>query len=71
MVVGAGLDLIEEGLTPLTAAPGLDPAFGVNRLVLRRFPYDLVIVEENSGYVVIAVAHHSRQPGYWRDRLKR
>lgn len=35
-----------------------------------RFPYSLVYKIVESRIVIIAVAHHSKEPGYWRDRLK-
>ena len=35
-----------------------------------RFPYDVVVVERQNETIVVAFAHHSRQPGYWRDRLR-
>jgi plasmid stabilization system protein ParE len=37
--------------------------------VLRRYPYSVVYRVESSGDVlVVAVAHASREPGYWQDR---
>ncbi len=42
---------------------------GTRRVVLRRFPYSVVYQVEPEGALVIAVAHHSRRPAYWRDRL--
>jgi hypothetical protein len=43
----------------------------VRRCRLNRFPYGLIYVVENGDILVLAVAHLHRQPGYWRDRLKR
>ena len=34
-----------------------------------RFPYTLVCAIRDSRLIVVAVAHHSKQPGYWRDRV--
>ncbi len=42
---------------------------GVRRLRLRTFPFHLVYVEEPR-LVIVAVAHMSRRPGYWRHRLR-
>ncbi len=42
---------------------------GVRRLGLRTFPYHLVYVEDPR-LVIVAVAHMSRRPGYWRQRLR-
>ena len=40
------------------------------RRVLRRFPYSLFYVVSTE-IVIVAVAHHSRRPGYWSSRLGR
>jgi plasmid stabilization system protein ParE len=38
---------------------------------LHPFSHDLVYRVEAGGHTVIyAVAHHRRQPGYWRDRVE-
>lgn len=65
----AALDLLEQDIVPLTPAPGISGNRGVKRLLLRRFPYSVIVVERIAEIVVIAFAHHARRPGYWRDRL--
>jgi toxin ParE1/3/4 len=67
--VDAALDLLEEDIVALSPFPGAAGERGAKRLILRRFPYDVVVRETGAGMVVIAFAHHSRRPGYWRDRL--
>ncbi len=42
---------------------------GVRRFPLRTFPFHLVYVEDPR-LVIVAVAHMSRRPGYWRHRLR-
>lgn len=69
-VVEAAIDLIEENILPLSPMPGKSGAKGAKRLILKRFPYDIVVIERTSEVVVIAVAHHSRKPGYWRERIR-
>ena len=68
--VDAALDLLEEEIVPLTPVPGAAGKRGATRLILKRFPYDVVVRERGAEIVVIALAHHSRRPGYWRDRLR-
>jgi plasmid stabilization system protein ParE len=41
----------------------------VHRIALRRFSYDLIYVIPPSSVLVVAVVHHRRDPGYWRNRL--
>ena len=67
--VEIAIDLIEEDILPLSPMPGKSGAKGVKRLILKRFPYDIVVTEGDTETVVIAVAHHSRKPGYWRGRI--
>jgi plasmid stabilization system protein ParE len=51
---------------PRSYAADLD---GVRKKVLHRFPYVLVYRVNDDAVEVIACAHSSRKPGYWRDRL--
>jgi hypothetical protein len=62
--------LLEQEIVPLTSVPGVAGARGVKRLMLRRFPYAVIVRERDTEIVVIAFAHHARRPGYWRDRLR-
>lgn len=66
--LSAALDLFEEHLAPLVPVPGLSGSRGAKRLLLRRFPYSIVVRESDEEYLVVAVAHQYRRPGYWRDR---
>lgn len=68
--VEATIELLEEGLLPQVAAnPGFEK-FNAKRVLLRRFPYDIITITRNEEVLIIAVAHHSRKPGYWRERAK-
>jgi hypothetical protein len=40
----------------------------VKRLGLKRFPFDVIVLESPGEIFVIAFAHHARRPGYWRER---
>lgn len=66
--INAALDLLEQDIIPLANLPGIMGTSGAKRLVLRRFPFDIVVRESTEEIVVIAIAHHSRRPGYWRGR---
>ena len=37
--------------------------------LLARFPYALIYCIEGETASIVAVAHNSRRPGYWRRRL--
>jgi len=36
-----------------------------------RFPYTLVYTMRGSRIIIVAVAHHSKEPGYWRHRVSK
>ncbi|MFY9316414.1 MAG: hypothetical protein WAO95_12760 [Burkholderiales bacterium] len=68
--IHAALDLLEQDVVPLTALPGAAGTQGVKRLILRRFPYAIIIRDTAETIFVIAFAHHARRPGYWRERMR-
>jgi hypothetical protein len=63
------LTLIEN--SPLLGSPWLLQGMpdGVRHIPLRSFPYSVVYVLEPRP-VVIAIAHGSKRPLYWIDRLE-
>lgn len=66
--IETAIDIIEDGFLPLSPMPGNSGRNGAKRLILRRFPYDVVVVRNDDELIIVAFAHHSRKPGYWRDR---
>jgi hypothetical protein len=40
----------------------------VRRVPVRRFPFFVIYRERDEDLQIIAVAHQSRRPGYWRSR---
>ena len=56
--VDAAIDVIEENFIPLSPLPEEAGDTGARRLILERFPYDIVAIELPEEAVVIAVAHH-------------
>lgn len=65
----AALDLLESQIAPLVVLPNEAGAVDAKRLILKQFPYDIIIRESTQEILVVAVAHHARRPGYWRGRL--
>jgi toxin ParE1/3/4 len=61
---------LERAVARIAAFPDHgSPYFaGTRRVVLNRFPFDVVYRSEGD-ILVIAVAHHRRKPFYWRTRL--
>ena len=65
----AAMGLLMQSPIPAVPHPRLPAALGLRRVILRRFPYDLVFIERQNEIHIIALAHHARRPGYWRSRL--
>ncbi|MHB8652713.1 MAG: type II toxin-antitoxin system RelE/ParE family toxin [Terriglobia bacterium] len=42
---------------------------GIRKKILRKFPFSLIYSIENDSLLVLAVAHHNRQPRYWVPRV--
>jgi len=42
--------------------------YGKRRLVMRLFPFSVIYTVVDDQLRILAVAHHSRRPGYWRTR---
>lgn len=43
---------------------------GIRKQILRKFRYSLIYSMEKDGLLILAVAHHSRRPGYWVGRVR-
>jgi toxin ParE1/3/4 len=61
------LDAAEEAIA---AHPEAWPAYqhGARHYLLRRYPFSVVYRIEPERVLVVAVMHHRRRPGYWRQR---
>lgn len=64
---------VERVVELLTENPELGaPAEGeIRHFVLRRFPFSVIYAEVGEVLYILAVAHGSRRPGYWSERLGR
>ena len=71
---GLGAEFIEDverAVTRLTTFPehGSPYVADTRRIVLRRFPFDIVYIELESGLLIVAVAHQRKEPYYWQKRV--
>jgi plasmid stabilization system protein ParE len=66
--VDRALDAIAERPSTWPLWPGVDPALGVRRFLLPRFPFAIAYLVEGDTIIVLAVAHLRRRPGYWLRR---
>ena len=61
---------IDGALSRISDSPDRFPAFDDRHryLQMRRFPYLIIYRQHGNTTTIIAVAHTSRAPGFWRDR---
>ena len=64
------LDEFERSVTMLLQHPALGAVWrhGKRRFVMRRFPFSLIYLVVGEEIRILALAHHSRRPGFWRQR---
>ena len=63
---------VDRALTQIVQAPQRWAAgpCSTRRFLLRQFPFTLIYRELPSSIIqIVAVAHTSRKPGYWKHRL--
>jgi hypothetical protein len=65
-------DLVELRLAPMASVRDAFSSTGlpIRRRRLRRFPYAIIFVERPGEFVVLAVMHLRRRPGYWLSRVQ-
>jgi plasmid stabilization system protein ParE len=52
---------------PMSGAPCHQ---GTRSLLVKGFPFSIVYRPSDGGLLVVAIAAHRRQPGYWLSRLR-
>ena len=65
------LDEVERMMQEVIEYPESSPiALGhVRKRTIPRFPYSIIYSARDGGIYVSAVAHNSRRPFYWQDRI--
>ncbi|MFN7985145.1 MAG: type II toxin-antitoxin system RelE/ParE family toxin [Vicinamibacterales bacterium] len=73
--LGLGRDLLDDVSTAIDrvadnpeAATSLSTDGKTRRVLVSRFPYQLVVRLRETELVIVAIAHLKRRPGYWRHR---
>lgn len=67
--VDAALRLVEQWPHAGAPAPDVPLDLQVRRVPVTRFPYHVVYLETQTEIRILAFAHDSRRPGYWRSRV--
>jgi plasmid stabilization system protein ParE len=64
---------VSAAFTAIIADPGqfsfLPELEGVQRFRLKHFPFTILYIVRPDHIWIVAVAHGSRKPGYWEERL--
>jgi len=60
----------DAALRRLIELPQAWPTFeaGTRRILLKRYPYQIIYREKAGHIEIVAVMHERRRPGYWQDR---
>lgn len=66
----AFVDEVERAYNRIRSAPlaAEEVAPGIHRLVLARFPYNLMYEVDERSALILAIAHQRKRPHYWRGR---
>jgi toxin ParE1/3/4 len=72
---GLGIDFslcLDAGFAAVLNRPKSFPKIhkAARRVLIHRFPYFIIFVEQKDVIVVVAVLHCSREPHIWRRRIK-
>ena len=62
---------VSGAIRHIVKAPQRWPEYlhGTRRLVMHRFPFSIVYLDDGNEVSIVAVAHSKRKPGYWKSRL--
>ena len=62
-------DAITQAIELVRSGPEIGTAAGSARSwLLSRFPYRVIYRVRDEDIYIVAIAHTSRRPGYWKDR---
>ena len=63
-------DEVEHAIQLILTHPDAGTPFGrsLRRVLVKRFPYAVIYRRDGTEIFILALAHQSRRPGYWRQR---
>jgi plasmid stabilization system protein ParE len=63
-------DEVEHAIQLTLAHPDIGTPVGrsLRQVLVKRFPYAVIYRREAGEIFILAIAHQSRRPGYWRQR---
>lgn len=65
------IDIIETTVAEIAENPEIWPEIekGIQRRLVRRFPYSILYAVHENEVIIVAVMHHKQKPRYWMGRL--
>lgn len=65
------LDIIEAAVAEIAEHPEtwLEIEYGIQRRLVRRFPYSILYTVHENEIIIVAVMHQKQKPRYWIGRL--
>jgi plasmid stabilization system protein ParE len=62
---------VSDAIRLIVGAPQRWPkyVYGTRRIVLQRFPFSVVYLDDPDLIIIVAIAHSKRRPGYWKGRV--
>lgn len=65
------IDIIETTVAEVAENPEIWPEIekGIQRRLVRRFPYSILYAVHENEVIIVAVMHHKQKPRYWMGRL--
>jgi len=74
--VGLGIqfaDAVEAAISIVLTNPnaGSPAQRGTRRRIVKDFPFSIIYRPSDAEILIVALAHHRRKPGYWKQRTSR
>jgi toxin ParE1/3/4 len=62
---------VSSAIRVIGEAPQRWPEYlhGTRRVVMQRFPFSVVYLDDPDSITIVAITHGKRRPGYWKDRV--
>ncbi|BAZ29759.1 plasmid stabilization system [Cylindrospermum sp. NIES-4074] len=71
-IAQAFINAVEEAIFQIVESPKRWTIIDeyIRRCLTRKFPYAILYTIEDDAILILAVMHCSREPGYWKERVK-
>jgi toxin ParE1/3/4 len=67
--IETAFERIRQGVDFLSRLEPYSGLLDIRRVILRRFPYAVIVLWRTDEMIVVVIAHTRRRPLYWMDRV--